>query len=74
VSAPFLVWLAVGLVTTVAIIAVLIALVRHVMLIGRTAARLQEEVRPIADAISAETDRASSRASRRSSSPPFGRS
>ncbi|HZP89753.1 MAG TPA: hypothetical protein VFC04_02010 [Actinomycetota bacterium] len=60
-SAPFVVWLCVGLVTTLAIAAVLIALVRHVVLLGRTVGRLQRDIRPIADEIAAGGARASSR-------------
>jgi len=77
VTAPAAVWIAVGLTTTVAIIAVLIALVRHALLLGRTLRRFQEEVQPIADEIAAEGERASStRSSRASRRPagPFGRS
>jgi len=69
VTAPAAVWIAIGLTTTVAIIAVLIALVRHALLLGRTLRRFQEEVQPIADEIAAEGERASSRASRRPSGP-----
>ena len=76
-TAPAAVWIAVGLTTTVAIIAVLIALVRHALLLGRTLRRFQEEVQPIADEIAAEGERASSRRSSRASrrpAGPFGRS
>lgn len=72
-TVPAAVWIAVGLTTTVAIIAVLIALVRHALLLGRTLQRFQEEVQPIAHEIAAEAERASSRGSRRPSGP-FGRS
>jgi len=63
VSAPFVVWLCVGLVTTVALLAVLIALVRHVVVLGRTVGRFQREIRPIADEIAEGGTRASSRRS-----------
>ena len=46
-STTAVVWLTVGLVTTVAMIAMLVALVRHVLLIGRAAGRLNDEVGPI---------------------------
>jgi len=76
VTAPAAVWIAIGLTTTVAIIAVLIALVRHALLLGRTLRRFQEEVQPIADEIAAEGERASSRSPRGSRRPsgPLGRS
>ncbi len=46
---PWLVvWLIVGLGTTAALLAVLISLVRQAILLGRTAARMQEELGPLA--------------------------
>jgi len=51
----------VGLVSTLAIAVVLVGLVRHVFLLGRTLRRFQEEVQPIAEDIAAEGERASSR-------------
>ncbi|MGH2660984.1 MAG: hypothetical protein ACRDHS_15320 [Actinomycetota bacterium] len=71
-TAPAAVWIALGLTTTVAIIAVLIALVRHALLLGRTLHRFQEEVQPIADEIAAEGERASSRRSWRGPRRPSG--
>jgi hypothetical protein len=58
-SAVAVVWLTIGLVTAVALIAMLIALVRHAMLIGRAASRFQEEVAPIAGEIGARSAAAS---------------
>ncbi len=72
-SAPAIVWIAVGTTTTVAIAAVLIALARHVLLVGRTLRRFQEEVQPIAEEIAAGSGRASSRSQRLGSELPFGR-
>ena len=46
-SGTAVVWLTIGLVTTVAMIAMLAALVRHVLLIGRAARQLQDEIEPI---------------------------
>lgn len=63
-SSVFLVWFTVTLVSTLMVLAVLIGLVRHVLGLGRTLRRFQEEVMPIAQEISAEGDRASSRAAR----------
>jgi hypothetical protein len=77
VSGPALVWLVVGLVSSVAMIAVVVALARHVFVLGRALARFQEEVTPIASAISSEGARAGSHsrdASSRSPGRPLGRS
>lgn len=65
-SAPFVVWLSVGLITTLAMIAVLIALVRHVFVLGRTLRRFQEEVTVVGEEIARETERATTRRARRS--------
>jgi hypothetical protein len=51
-------------VSTLAIAVVLVGLVRHVFLLGRTLRRFQEEVQPIAEDIAVEGERASSRAAR----------
>lgn len=72
-SGPALVWLVVGLVSSAAMIAVVVALVRHVMVLGRALARFQEEVSPIAEAITSEGARAGTR-SARLSERPLGRS
>ncbi len=61
-SGWLLVWLVIVLVTTVVLAAVLIALGRHFLILGRTARRFQEEVQPVADEISRESQRASARA------------
>ena len=53
-------WFVVGIVSTVAVLACLIGLLRHLLVLGRTVKQLQDEVRPIADEISRE--RASERA------------
>ena len=53
-SATAVVWLTVGLVTTVAMIAMLVALVRHVLLVGRATGRLNDEVAPIMQEIQAK--------------------
>jgi len=62
VSTWILVWFVVALVTTVALLACGIALVRHFILIGRTARRFQEEAQPIVDDMSRGGRRASERA------------
>ena len=56
---PWLVvWLVIALTTTAALAAMLFFLVRQVILIGRTASRMQDEVRPITDEIAAASARA----------------
>lgn len=57
------VWFVVGIVSTVAILACLIGLMRHVLVLGRTVRQLQEEVRPIADDLAKEQQRASAHVS-----------
>ena len=60
--APAVVWLVIGLVTAVAILAVLIGLVRHVRLLTRTLGRFQSEVGPLAQEAADHAARASERA------------
>jgi len=62
VTTPAAVWIIVGVVSTLAIAVVLVGLVRHVFLLGRTLRRFQEEVQPIAEDIAAEGERASATA------------
>ena len=58
--APWLVvWFVVGIVSTVAILACLIGLIRHVLVLARTVKQLQDEVQPIADDLAKEGQRAS---------------
>ncbi len=61
-TTPAAVWIIVGVVSTLAIAVVLVGLVRHVFLLGRTLRRFQDEVQPIAEDITAEGERASARA------------
>jgi hypothetical protein len=75
---PWLVvWLIVAITTTVALIVVLASLVRQVVLIGRTASRLRQELTPIADEVAAASARAAGTAatlsSRTSPSEPLRR-
>ena len=53
-----LVWLVIALLTTVALGATLAAVVRHVVLLGRTASRMREELGPLADEVAAASARA----------------
>jgi hypothetical protein len=73
VTTTALVWLVIGLLTIVAVLALLIALIRHLMVLGRAVRRFQEELTPIAEDISALSDQASSRSRGLSRSPGFGR-
>ncbi|MGH2597433.1 MAG: hypothetical protein ACRDH7_15945 [Actinomycetota bacterium] len=52
------VWFVVGIVSTLAILACLIGLVRHVLILGRTVKQLQEELQPITDDLAQEGQRA----------------
>jgi hypothetical protein len=57
---PWLVvWFVVSIVSTVAVLACLIGLLRHMLVLGRTVKQLQEEVQPIADDLAKERQRAS---------------
>ncbi len=57
------VWFVVGIVSTMAVLACLIGLVRHVLVLGRTVKQLQDEVKPIADDLARERQRASAHVS-----------
>ncbi len=58
--APWLVvWFTVGIVSTVAILACLIGLMRHVLVLGRTVQRFRDEAQPIADDLARERTQAS---------------
>jgi hypothetical protein len=61
-STTAVVWLAMGLVTLLAVVAMVVALVRHGMLVGRAVRRMNDEVTPITSEIQAAT--ASSQARR----------
>lgn len=62
-SAWLIVWFVIGIVTTIAVIAVLIALGRHALVLGRSAKEFQEQVKPLADEISSGGAKASRKAS-----------
>ncbi|MEX2204422.1 MAG: hypothetical protein WD965_10085 [Actinomycetota bacterium] len=73
-SGPAIVWLIVGLITTVAVSAMLIALVRHVIVLARALGRFQQEVSPIAQDIASAADWAAAQAERVNAERPFGSS
>jgi hypothetical protein len=64
VSSWLVVWLVVGLVSTAALIAVAVWLVRHVILIGRSVGRVTDELGPITEEISRQSASASDRAAK----------
>lgn len=68
-TTPAIVWLVVGLVTTAAALAVLIALIRHLFVLGRALTRFQQEVGPVAAEIGAAAEQASSRSRRMAERP-----
>jgi hypothetical protein len=67
-----LVWLVIALVSTAAVAAVLIGLVRHVLVLVRALGRFRNEVSPVAEDIAALGRRASAR-SRGVAGGPLGR-
>lgn len=72
-SAPAIVWLVVGLCSTLAVLAVTIGLVRHVLVLARTLGRFRDEIQPVAEEVGAQGRRASNR-SGRLGERPLGRS
>ena len=58
-----LAWFIVAVVSTSLVLLCIAGLAYQVVLIGRTARRLQDEVRPLTEALSREGQRASARAS-----------
>lgn len=61
-EAWLVVWLVVGLITTAALLGMLGFLVHHVILLGRTAGRLQDELQPVTDELAAASTRAANSA------------
>lgn len=55
-------WFIVAILTTFAVLAFLIGLVRQVMLLGRTAKQAQDELQPMVSQISRDGQRASDKA------------
>lgn len=63
-SSPAIVWMIVGLLTLAVTLAMLIALIRHLKVMGRAVGRFSDEVGPLAREISEQADRAAARAGR----------
>jgi len=61
-EAWLVVWLVVGLVTTGMLLVMLGFLVRHTILLGRTAEKMQDELQPIADDLAAASAQAAEKA------------
>ncbi|MEX1264217.1 MAG: hypothetical protein WEE66_09855 [Actinomycetota bacterium] len=59
-----IVWFVIGIVSTIAMLAFLTALIRHLLVLGRTARRMQDELSPVMREISDEGARAGARASK----------
>lgn len=68
-----LVWFVIGLLSAAAVLALLIALIRHLIVLGRATRRFQQEVTPLAEEISALSDRTSNRSRGLSRRPSSGR-
>jgi hypothetical protein len=73
-STWLLVWIALGAVSTLAVLAFVLALGRHALILGRTARRFQEEVGSVADEVVRERTRASAHADRLRRAQRTGRS
>ena len=59
-----IIWFVIGITSTIAVLAFLTALIRHLLVLGRTAQRMRDELSPVVREISDEGGRASARASR----------
>jgi uncharacterized membrane protein len=73
-STWLVVWIALGCVSTLVVLAFVLALGRHALILGRTARRFQEEVGSIADEVARERARASEHADRLRRAQRTGRS
>lgn len=71
-SSVALVWLVIGLVTAAMVLAVLVALVRHVLVLFRTLGRFGDEVGPLVREIGQGAQQAGDHAHRRSAERSFG--
>ena len=68
-----LVWLVVGLLSLTAVLAMLIALIRHLFVLGRAVSRFQGEIAPLTQEIAELADAASGRSRRLPGGPRSGR-
>ena len=73
-STWLVVWIALGAVTTLVVLAFVLALGRHALILGRTARRFQEEVGSAADEVARERARASEHTDRLRRTQRTGRS
>lgn len=73
-STWLVVWIAIGTVSTLVVLAFVLALGRHALILGRTARRFQEEVGSAADEVARERARASEHTNRLRREQPTGRS
>jgi uncharacterized membrane protein len=73
-STWLVVWIALGAVSTLVVLAFVLALGRHALIVGRTARRFQEEVGSAADEVARERTRASEHTDRLRRAQRTGRS
>jgi uncharacterized membrane protein len=73
-STWLVVWIALGAVSTLVVLAFVLALGRHALILGRTARRFQEEVGSAADEVARERTRASEHTDRLRRAQHTGRS
>jgi len=59
-----IIWFVIGITSTIAVLAFLTALIRHLLVLGRTAQRMRDELSPVVREISDEGGLATARASR----------
>ena len=71
-SSVVIVWLVVGLLSAAVTTAMLIALIRHVLVLGRAIGRFGSEISPIANEIAEQTQRAGDRSQRMAARSPSG--
>jgi Na+-transporting methylmalonyl-CoA/oxaloacetate decarboxylase gamma subunit len=73
VTGSAVVWLVVGLLTVTVVLALLIALIRHLIVLGRAVGRFQTEVGPIVQEITEQAYRAAPASRNPSGAPLEGR-
>ncbi len=71
-STVVIVWLVIGLLSAAVTTAMLIALIRHVLVLGRAIGRFGAEVSPIANEVAARTQAAGDRSQRMAERSPTG--